>query len=60
MVCLINRWDDFTFALALLKHAAAMRHKKRQIILGCYMWADHLIPGLIFSRETITRSEVAT
>jgi hypothetical protein len=37
MVCLINRWDDFTFALALLKHAAAMRHKKRQILLNCYI-----------------------
>jgi len=24
------------------------------------MWADHLVRGLIFSRETITRSEVAT
>lgn len=35
MVYLINRWENFTFVLALLKHAAAMQHKKRQIC--CYI-----------------------
>jgi len=28
--------------------------------LSIYMWADHLIPGLIFFRETIICSEMAT
>lgn len=37
MVYLINLWDDFTFFLALLKHAATMQYKKRQIIFRCYI-----------------------
>ena len=35
--CLINRGGDFTFTFALLKHASAMQHKKRQILLSCYI-----------------------
>jgi hypothetical protein len=37
MVCLINRWDDFTFVLVLLKHATTMQHKKGQILFSCYI-----------------------